>query len=109
MGLFTSSSTFASVIRDLISFINLLVEVLAALALVIFFWGLVRYVYHSDDATSREEGRSSIMWGLIALFVLFSIFGILQLLDFAFFGGSSFGASYSSPPTMDSSGLPAIH
>ncbi|MDO8548056.1 MAG: hypothetical protein Q7R71_00040 [bacterium] len=88
MGLFTSNSTFASVIQDLILFINLVVGVLSAIALVVFFWGLVRYIYHSDGATSRQEGKSSIMWGLIALFVLFSLFGILQILNIAFFGGA---------------------
>ncbi len=93
MGLFHSGSTFASIIQDIISFINLVVGVLAVLALVIFFWGLVKYVYHSDDAHSREEGRGSIMWGLIALFVLFSLFGILQILNIAFFGGGVAGTA----------------
>ena len=88
MGLLQPNSTFASIVQDLISFINLLVGVLSILALVVFFWGLVKYIYHSDDAHSRVEGRSSIMWGLIALFILFSIFGILQILNVAFFGGS---------------------
>lgn len=91
MGLFNSNSTFASVVADLISFINLLVGVLGALALVIFFWGLVKFIYHSDDAHSRQEGRKSILWGLIALFVLFSLYGILQLLNIAFFGGGVMG------------------
>lgn len=98
MGLFASNSTLASVIASLISLINLIVGVLAALALVLFFWGLVKYIYHSDDAHSREEGRSSIMWGLIALFVLFSIFGILQILDIAFFGGTSAGIPINLVP-----------
>ncbi|MDO8548287.1 MAG: hypothetical protein Q7R71_01290 [bacterium] len=88
MGLLNSNSTFASVIADIISFINLLVGVLAALALVVFFWGLVRYLYHSDDSASLKEGRSFMLWGLIALFVLFSLFGILQILNIAFFGGA---------------------
>lgn len=96
MGLFNSNSTFASVVADLISFMNLIVGVLAALALVIFFWGLVRYLYHSDDAASLQEGRQFMLWGLIALFVLFSLFGILQILDIAFFGGGSFGSNAGS-------------
>ena len=106
MGLFTKNSTLASVVQDLISFINLLVEVLAALALVLFFWGLIKYIYHSDDAAARAEGRSTIMWGLIALFVLFSIFGILQILDIAFFGGSSFngGGGYQASPSFQGVG-----
>lgn len=104
MGLFTSNSTFASVVANIVSLLNLVIGVLAALALVIFFWGLVRYIYHSDDAHSREEGRSSIMWGLVALFVLFSLFGILQLLTIAFFGGANAGTVGGT-----AGNLPAIH
>jgi hypothetical protein len=105
MGLFTSNSTFASISQDLISFINLVVGVLSVLALVIFLWGMVRYIYHSDDAESKAEGRSSIMWGLIALFVLFSIFGIIQILNVAFFGGAVNAGNVGGT----AGNLPAIH
>jgi len=96
MGLFDSNSTIASVVQDVISLINLCVGVLVALALVVFFWGLVKYIYHSDDAKARQEGSKSILWGLIALFVLFSLFGILQLLNIAFFGGGPINGSYDT-------------
>ena len=89
MGLFNKTSTLASVVQTLISFINLLVGVLATLAIVIFFWGLVRYIYRSDDEHALAEGRQTILWSLIALFVLFSLWGILAVLNIAFFGGSS--------------------
>jgi Type IV secretion system pilin len=89
MGLFTQSSTLLSLSKDIISFINLLVAVLIPLALVVFFIGLVRYIYKAGDVSAHKEARESIMWSLIALFVLISVWGILQLMSAAFFPGGA--------------------
>ena len=89
MGFLSGSSTFASAIQTLIGLINMLVSVLAALALVVFFIGLVRYVKDSADSHGHEEGRERIIWSLVALFILFSIWGILALMSVAFFGSSN--------------------
>lgn len=67
----------------------MLVGVLSALALVVFFIGLVRYIKESSDSHGHSEGRERIIWSLIALFILFSIWGILALMSIAFFGGTS--------------------
>jgi hypothetical protein len=97
VGLFSPNSTLLTVSQSLISFMNLVVSVLAPLALVIFFWGLVQYIYHGADSAAHAEARESITWSLIALFVLFSIWGILQLMMVAFFGGS--GITVGAGPT----------
>lgn len=81
-----SHTSFASIVQTLIGFINALVGVLATLALVIFFWGLVRYIKDSGDAKGHAEGRERIIWSLVALFILFSIWGILSLMNVALFG-----------------------
>lgn len=65
----------------------MLVGLLGALALVIFFWGLVQYIYRSGDAHAHAEGRERMVWSLIAIFVLFSVWGILQLMSISLFGG----------------------
>ncbi len=81
--------TFATVVSNVVGLINMIIPVLATLALVIFFIGLVQYIWNSGDSSGKEKGRELILWGLIALLVLFSIWGILALLQVAFFGGSS--------------------
>lgn len=95
-GLFHQGSTFASVIIDLIGVINMLVGVLSALALVVFFIGLVRYIKDSGDSHGHSEGRERIIWSLVALFILFSIWGILALMSIAFFGGTNFTGGSSN-------------
>ena len=59
--------------------VNKLVPLLIAIALVVFFWGLVRYVWRSGGGEGAKEGRDLMIWGLIALFVMVSVWGIIKL------------------------------
>lgn len=88
-GLFGLGNNFKSIISGLIGIINMLVVVLTAFAVVIFFVGLVRYIYEAGDAKGHKEGRERIMWGLITIFILVSLWGIINLLEMTFFGHSS--------------------
>lgn len=77
----SSGSAFSDVVKFLVGFINLLVFPLIGLAVVIFFVGLLRYIYQSDSAKKNVQNQKAILWGLVALFVLFSIWGILNVLN----------------------------
>lgn len=61
------------------------IPVLVALALAIFIWGGVVMIVSAGDDTSRKEGQTRMLWGLFALFVLVSVWGIVQLIQ-VFFG-----------------------
>ncbi|TSC69602.1 MAG: hypothetical protein G01um101456_89 [Parcubacteria group bacterium Gr01-1014_56] len=56
---------------------NLLIPLMIALALVVFFWGLVKYVWTSGEG--HEEGKNVMIAGLVALFVMVSVWGIIRL------------------------------
>ena len=86
-----AGSTFREVAAYAISIINMAIPVLAGLALVIFFIGIVRYVAKSADEKGKEHDKQLILWGLIALFVIFSIWGILRVLTNTLLGGVSGG------------------
>ena len=80
-------------IKDLVNiFINLinpLLLLLAGLSLVIFFKGLVSFIWRSGDEKAIEEGKSLMIWGLVGLFVMVALWGIL---DFAY---STFGFEHA--------------
>jgi len=81
---FSGGQKFAGVVDVLVSLINMAIPVLAGLAVAIFFWGVVRYIYHEGDPHSKSQDKTIMMWGIIALFVLFSLWGILRLLSDSF-------------------------
>jgi hypothetical protein len=85
MNLPTTGLSFAGLVGQLVGLINAVIPVLGGIALLIFFWGLVRYIYNSGDAHGHGEGKELIIWGLIALFVLFSVWGIINIFKTALF------------------------
>lgn len=62
--------------------LNAVIPVLFALATIYFLWGVGQFILNDarNDKT-RAEGKKKILWGVIALFVLFSIFGILRFIS----------------------------
>lgn len=78
--------TFAQFVGNgssgIIGAINLVVvPVIFALAFAAFVWGIVKHFFiHGGEETSREEGRTFIMWGLVGMLVLFSVWGLVNIL-----------------------------
>jgi hypothetical protein len=60
------------------------VPLLMSIATIMFIWGVIEYVINAEDSAKREEGRNFIIWGIISLFVLVSVWGIIKLLTGTF-------------------------
>ena len=80
------TSNFQGIIGTLIAIVSGATFVIATLALLVFLWGLARFVLNSGDEKGREEGKKIMFWGIIALFVMVSVFGIVSVLQTTFFG-----------------------
>ncbi len=70
-------STMIAELRDLVS---LMVPVLMVLALALFLWGLVVFIFQADSDQARAAGRARMVWGVIALFVIVAVWGLVALL-----------------------------
>lgn len=55
--------------------------VLIILALVVYFWGMAINIPHFGDEKGAEKRKSFFFWGLVILFVMVSIWGIIQILQ----------------------------
>lgn len=67
------------------TFLNALIGLAITLAIVVFFWGLIKYLWGAgSSAESASEGLQIMMWGVIAIFVMVSIWGIIRLLQNTF-------------------------
>ncbi len=56
-----------------------LAYLLWALAIAVFFWGLVKFIKNAADTKEHEEGKQFIIWGLISLLILVSLWAIVAL------------------------------
>ncbi len=78
-------SDFKSLIKAITENVfNPLVGVLLALALIYFLWGVVKYMQSVGDETKRKEGINMMTYGIIALFVMVSVWGLVNLLKNTF-------------------------
>ena len=84
-------NTFADLIRLFLQLIVGIVPVIASMALLAFFWGLAKFLMNiGGDEKAVTEGKNTIIWGLVALFVMVSLWGILRFF-YADIGFTNFG------------------
>lgn len=61
---------------------NIFVPLAFALCLLYFFWGVAKYIRSgAGGEKAAEEGKNVMVWGLVGLFVAFSIWGIISFIQ----------------------------
>ena len=73
--------TFQTLVNDLGGIIDSLIPIASGLALLAFFFGLAKYIFQADDEEAKDEGRRIMIGGLVALFLIAALGGIIQLLS----------------------------
>jgi len=61
--------------------VNLLIPIVFALALLFFLWGLAKYIFAAGNEEAKESGKRIMIWGIIALFIMASVWGIVAFLQ----------------------------
>lgn len=89
--------TLSTVLDRLIEWVGLLFPILITAAVAVFFWGLVKFIWHADDEQSVEEGKSVMVWGMLALFVMVALWSIIGFIQGAIFGGATDGVISEGP------------
>lgn len=80
--------------------INVLIGFVIALATLTFIWGLLGYVT-SSDTEKRAQAKSYMVWGIIGLFVMVSVWGIVSFLQSALFGSGGTPVSPTDIPRVN--------
>jgi hypothetical protein len=75
-------SGLAGLLRSIHTLISLTIPVLIALGVLAFMWGIVLYLFKPD----KEDGKKFMLWGIIALFVMTSVWGLVGILRGTLFG-----------------------
>lgn len=61
--------------------IQMLVPLLLAIGLAVFVWGLVVFIAKADNEQERAAGKQKMVWGIVGLFVLTSVWGLVLLVQ----------------------------
>ncbi len=84
---FAQARDFRSLVQIIIDLIKSLVPLIVALTLLVFIWGIFQLV-RSNSEDSRQEAIAVITYGIISLFVMVSVWGLVSILTSTFFGGA---------------------
>jgi hypothetical protein len=76
-----STGSFKDIVNTIIIPLgNLVVALLMAIAFLLFIFGIFKYFFvKGSDEKARAEGRGFILWSIIALAILFSLWGLVRL------------------------------
>ncbi len=75
---------------DLLSYITCIINksvfpLIFTIAVVVFVWGVVQYVLlGADDESKRTKGRQFMVWGILALSVMISVWGLVKIVTNTF-------------------------
>jgi len=61
--------------------INTLTPLVIGAAMLFFLYGLMKFVLNSGNEDAKDEGKRIMIWGIIALFVMVSVWGLVRLLN----------------------------
>src|SRR3989338_9323395 len=73
---------------------NSVIPLLFAVAVVMFILGVLKFFLNSDDEAKKEKGRQFMIWGIVALAVMTSIWGLVAML------GNTFGIKTNALPQV---------
>jgi hypothetical protein len=78
-------TTFKGLINDLLiaGILKPLIPLLIGLAIVVFFYGIIIFVL-SEGGEKKNEGKQYMFWGVIGIFVMVSVWGLVNLIKETF-------------------------
>lgn len=71
---FTGTEDLIFAATDLV---GLLLPLAASVALLYFFWGMAKFIKNSGSEDGREEGKQTMIWGVVALFAIIAVWGLV--------------------------------
>ncbi len=72
--------TFRDIVNTILGFTSLFVRVITVGMLVVFSWGMIRFIYGTNDKGSMKKNKEFMLWSLLALFVMASLWGIIGIM-----------------------------
>ena len=85
---FAFANSLGDVLGTISTNLNIIIPMLMSLGLVYFIWGVVEYVL-SGNTEKKEQGQQHMIWGIIGLAVIVSIWGLVGILRNQFIGTDS--------------------
>lgn len=85
---------------------NAVIPLIFAVAIVMFVWGVIQFfIINANEEAKRAQGKQFMIWGIIALAVMLSVWGLVGILGATFGVGTSILPKVTPPGSGSSSQL----
>lgn len=74
-------SGFLTTLDDLMRYV---VPILIGLAVIVFLWGVLTFVFNAGNDEKRTGGRMMMLWGIIGIAVMVSVWGLVGFVQNTF-------------------------
>ena len=74
----SQNQTLATVIGTVVGYLNMILELLMGIAVVMFVFYVIKYFMLPAD--NRTEAWQYVLWALVGFFVIFSMWGLVNIL-----------------------------
>lgn len=81
---FLNNTGLGSVAGLFQSVLDWAVPTLIACAVVYFLYGVLMYVVTADDEEKKEKAKTTILYGIVGIFVMVSVYGLVTLVKRTF-------------------------
>lgn len=76
------AATAADILKTVSDLISMVIPIIIALAIIYFLWGVLQYLMKAGE--EQEKARQQMIWGIVAIAVMVSIWGLVGILRSTF-------------------------
>lgn len=91
---FAALGNIDTLVTDIGNIVNKLIPIVFAIALLVFFWGLVTYIFGKEQ--NKDQAKKTMIWGVVALFVMAAVWGLVEFI------GEALGVEQDAAPRVNS-------
>ncbi|MEK7083558.1 MAG: hypothetical protein AAB972_05275, partial [Patescibacteria group bacterium] len=82
---FAAGSKIKTILTNIQDTLGIVIKIFITLALVIFIWGVVRFILAAANPQARNQAKGIMLYGIIAIAILAMMTGIVAFLQ-TYFG-----------------------
>jgi hypothetical protein len=77
-------TNLGTALTDFQTIMNKVVPILIGLAIIVFLWGVLRFVFNAGDEEKRKDGKWMMVYGIIGIVVMVSVWGLVAFVQNTF-------------------------
>lgn len=85
-----AQTTIGDILTKIKALLDQIIPILMVLATIVFLYGIITYITSGGDEEKKADAKWYMIWGLIGLFVMIAIWGLVKVL-FTTFGIQNIG------------------